>query len=146
MRRVQSAYDSLTIVEWSPPEFTLDVVQRWHSHSQPRLRSWGSTGRRGAPSGLTRTASGSFTLEKALSLDMLLTDTNWQQHLVAMDAPLSHLPAVHLDEAAYDHITHGRTIPADTAEGTIARAYAPDGTFTAILQRTGAWKPHKVFL
>jgi tRNA pseudouridine55 synthase len=140
--------DSLAIVEWNSPEFMLDVVCSAGTYIRSLAYDIGEVLSVGAHlSGLTRTASGSFTLENALSLDTLLNDTHWQQHLTMMDAPLTHLPAVYLDAANEDHIRHGRTIPSDMPEGAIGRAYATDGTFIAILQSgTGVWKPHKVFL
>jgi tRNA pseudouridine55 synthase len=140
--------DSLTIVEWNSPEFLLDVVCSAGTYIRSLAYDVGEALGVGAHlSGLTRTASGSFDLSNAIPLETMLNDSNWHQKLMVMDAPLVYLPAVHLDAANEEHIRHGRTIPSDMPEGTIARAYAADGTFIAILQgSTGIWKPHKVFL
>ncbi len=140
--------NSLNIIEWSPPEFTLDVVCSAGTYIRSLAYDVGEALGVGAHlSGLIRSASGSFTLENAHSLDALLNDAEWQRHLITMDAPLTYLPAVPLDAENFEHIVHGRVIPGEAVEGTVARAYAPDGHFIAILQGgTGIWKPHKVFL
>jgi tRNA pseudouridine55 synthase len=140
--------EALTLFEWTPPEFTLDVVCSAGTYIRSLAYEVGEALGVGAHLvGLIRAASGSFKLENAQALDSLLQDANWHSHLIAMDAPLAHLPALQLNETDCDHILHGRTIVREADTYNIARAYDPAGHFIAILQAAaGVWKPHKVFL
>ena len=97
---------------------------------------------------LQRMASGAFTLENAVPLDILLTTEYWQRFLLPPETALAHFGAVHLDAENADHIVHGRSVAASAAgDNVLARAYGPDGSFIAILRGAGScWKPHKVFL
>lgn len=139
---------ALTIVDWSPPALTLDVTCSAGTYIRSLAFDLGAALGVGAHlAGLVRTASGSFTLANAVALDALLISDNWPQFLLPADAPLAHWPAVHLDESEYACILHGRAIPASAAPDTLARAYAPDGRFVAVLLAgAGVWQPHKVFL
>jgi tRNA pseudouridine55 synthase len=140
--------DSLTISEWSPPQFTLDVVCSAGTYIRSLAHDLGVALGVGAHlAGLTRTASGMFTLEKAITLDNLLNEAQWQQYLISPSEALAGWPVIHLDAASLDHVLHGRAVTDSTApDGALALAYAPDGQFTAILiGEGGTWKPHKVF-
>ncbi len=140
----------LTVLDWSPPHFTLDVECSAGTYIRSLAYDLGEILGVGAHlAGLIRTASGVFRLEEAIQLDSLLDNPNWQDKLIPADEALAQLPALHLDESAYDHIRHGRAIPGgdDCVDNTLARAYAPDGNFVAIIQaKGGIWHPHKVFL
>jgi tRNA pseudouridine55 synthase len=146
----QITIDQLVIQDWSPPLFTLDVMCSAGTYIRSLAYDLGEVLGVGAHlAGLVRTASGAFHLEQAIKLNTLLDNPNWQDYLIPADQALAHLPALHLDEAAYDHIGHGRAIPGGDGftDDTLARAYAPDGNFVAILRaKAGIWHPHKVFL
>jgi tRNA pseudouridine55 synthase len=139
----------LVLLDWTTSEFTLDISCSEGTYIRSLAFDLGEKLGVGAHlAGLVRTASGNFTLEESVSLDELLNNPDWRQHLISPDVALSHIPAIHLDPTASDHILHGRTIPAgDMLDAIFARAYNHEGRFIAIVQsQSGAWRPHKVFL
>jgi tRNA pseudouridine55 synthase len=141
--------DSLELVDWSPPECTLDVTCSAGTYIRSLAYDLGEALGVGAHlTGLVRLASGSFKLENAVSLDNLLSGANWQQYVIPPQVALSDWPAVHLDVADTDHILHGRPVTMTDPHLTgLAFAYNPDGALIAILQAAdGLWRPHKVFL
>ncbi len=139
--------DSLAIVNWSPPEFTLDVVCSAGTYIRSLAFDLGEALGVGAHlSGLSRVASGTFQLENAVTLDTLSTTDNWKQYLITPQAALADWPTVHLSADDTDHILHGRPIPATSSAGELSFAYAPQGQLVAILRAdSGLWRPHKVF-
>lgn len=142
-------YD-LTLIDWQPPEFTLDVVCSAGTYIRSLAYDIGETLGVGAHlSGLIRTASGAFHVDSAVSLDALLGDSEWMRHIVPVEDALPNLPAVHLDESDVVHVQHGRnpqSVPAANGDD-YACAYTPQGKMIAILRADdGQWRPHKVFL
>jgi len=149
---------SLTWVEWQPPDLTLDVVCSAGTYIRSLARDIGEAVEVGAHlGGLIRLASGSWSLEHAVTLEQLAAD--WSPHLISLDHVVSHLPRTDLDETNATHVQHGRTIMLDPSQiiaspdglPSIAaplRAYR-DGELLAILLLTdpeqNLWKPHKVF-
>jgi tRNA pseudouridine55 synthase len=133
---------NLNILSIAPSESTVSLMLDVECGSGTYIRSLAhdigvALGVGAYLSDLRRTQSGSFLGDNALTLDSFLTET-----------ALSHIPALSLDEADTNHILHGRTpqnLPSP-AKQQIARAYAPNGKFLAILQaEQGFWHPHKVF-
>lgn len=145
-RRVR--IDGLALTDWSPPLFTLNVTCSAGTYIRSLAYDLGERLGVGAHlAGLTRTASGTFTLERAVALDTLLASADWTQHLIAPPAALADWPTVRLDAAAVAHIRHGRAIPAASGRGGLAFAYGPEDELVAIVQKDGSlWRPHKVFL
>lgn len=139
--------DSLDIVDWSPPEVTLDVVCSAGTYIRSLAFDLGEVLGVGAYlSGLSRVASGTFQLENALTLDSLFVADHWQQHLISPQAALVDWPTVQLSADDTDHILHGRPVQATEAASELAFAYNPDGQLVAILRAdAGLWRPHKVF-
>ena len=90
---------------------------------------------------LQRTAAGVFTLENALSreeIDEASAEGTLEEHLLPLDAPLGHLPAVRLTEQARHAVINGNVLkqrwmqePAPMAEAV--RVYLND-TFAGIGQ------------
>ncbi len=141
--------DALTVSEWSPPYFTLDVTCSAGTYIRSLAYDVGEALGVGAHlAGLIRVASGSFTLENAITLDDLLVTDDWQRYLIPPRTAFADWPVVNLDADSLEHITHGRAVPGTQAQdGILALAYAPDGEFIAILKGdAGVWKPHKVFI
>src|SRR5262249_17925405 len=68
--------------------------------------------------------------------------------LLAPDAPLQHLTAVHLDSKATGKVLHGQSVTADGCgtEGR-ARLYEPDGVLIGIGEAdgTGTVRPRRLF-
>lgn len=146
-RRVR--IDALTVGEWTPPYFTLDVTCSAGTYIRSLAYDLGEALGVGAHlAGLIRVASGRFALEDAITLDDLFSADDWQSHLIPPQSALADWPVVNLDSDSVDHIAHGRVVPgAQTQDGILVLAYAPGGEFIAILRSdAGAWKPHKVFL
>jgi tRNA pseudouridine55 synthase len=141
--------DRLEIRDWSPPQFTLDVICSAGTYIRSLAHDLGEALGVGAHlAGLVRVASGNFTLDSAVSLDALLASKDWQQYLVPVQRALAGWPAVHLDAADVEHIKHGRSIPDGGAVGEqLALAFGPDGDFVAVVKaESGTWQPEKVFL
>lgn len=141
---------SLTITAWSAPQFTIDVVCSAGTYIRSLAYDLGETLGVGAHlAGLTRTASGNFMIENAVSLETLSSAEHPENYLIPESIALSFLPAVSLDAAAAMDISQGRVGPAaqNSEQGSLARAYTPEGRFLALLQaRDGVWHPYKVFL
>mgnify|MGYP000598543957 CR=1 FL=1 len=87
-------------------------------------------------------------MENAISLDILLEDDNWQNHIIAPKDALSDLQTLQLTEEESKEIQLGRFIPKnDDTTDRLVMAYMPDGHLLAVLEnRDNHWKPHKVFL
>lgn len=154
------------LVEWQPPEVVLDV----HCSAGTYIRSLAhdlgqALGCGGHLAGLRRTASGSFRVEEAVTLDALnaaFAAGTWQALLRPADDALADWPAVRLTAEEAQRVTMGQGVRADFATRaplsaatttslgaeTYARAYNPAGEFVAILRAdpdAGLWRPHKVF-
>jgi tRNA pseudouridine55 synthase len=145
-RRVR--IDSLTLNEWSPPLFSLEVTCSAGTYIRSLAYDIGEVLGVGAHlAGLVRSASGGFTLDDAAPLDALMAG-DWQTRLISPAAALPDWPDFSLSAEALAHVRQGRavTLDASMSDGTLALAYSPEGTFTAILRADGGlWKPHKVF-
>jgi tRNA pseudouridine55 synthase len=140
--------EALEIIEWSPPQFTVDVVCSAGTYIRSLAYDVGEALGVGAHlAGLIRTASGAFRLESAIPLDDLLATADWRTHLIAPQTALRDWPVLQLDDAQCTDILHGRKILGDAAVGDgLALAYRSDGRLMAIVQAdSGAWKPLKVF-
>lgn len=140
---------ALDILDWSPPQVTVDVTCSAGTYIRSLAHDLGEVLGVGAHlSGLVRTASGSFNLEDSADLDVLLDSPNWAEHLVPPAAALKHLPVIQCDPAALDNLTHGRVVPDPLAEaGLLAQAYNANGDLIAIVEGDGQyWRPHKVFV
>lgn len=140
--------DALTLTDWQPPLFTMDVVCSAGTYIRSLAHDIGEALGAGAHlAGLIRTASGSFTLEQAVQLDDLLNTPDWTRFVIPPRTALAGWPAIQLDSPALEHVLHGRAVFApDAVDGILACAYAPNGEFVAILRGEGStWKPHKVF-
>ena len=96
---------------------------------------------------LLRTRSGAFTIEQTLTLEEIegYAKTGClSEHLIPMDAPLQHLPAVRLPEQMRRSVLNGAkfTAPPDIPSGVPVRAYLED-LFLGIVCRerdTMIWK------
>lgn len=154
---------ALTWVDWQPPDLTLDVICSPGTYIRALARDLGQAS--GVPAhlaALTRTASGDWLLEQAVSLTRLEAEAaeghdHWQRHLLPPDRAISHLPRVTLTEAAVTQVKYGQQVqisdiragPDEAVSDTLVRAYTPAGEFLAILTQANAddklWQPKKVF-
>lgn len=140
--------EALSILDWNPPDFTLDVTCSAGTYIRSLAHDLGQSLGVGAHlAGLTRTASGRFLLNDAVTLDAVTSEPDWMRYLVTPQQALAEWPVLVLDASAVDHVFHGRSF-ADKglAHEGLALAYDLHGAFIAILKGdAGVWKPHKVF-
>jgi len=145
----QVTINSIQLLDWSPPVATLDVVCGAGTYIRSLAYDIGvALDVGGHLSGLQRTQSGVFHIADAVTLDELQQADDPTAHLLAPDVTLQDMPALHMDQAVYDDIRHGRFIEniIDLSGDALARAYGPDGTFVALLRvQGGLLRPHKVF-
>jgi tRNA pseudouridine55 synthase len=145
--------EPLTLTEWELPEFTLEVTCSAGTYVRTLAHDLGRALGTGAHLvGLRRLASGRFRAEDAVSLAALRrafeTGDAWRDYLLPADLALADKPAIHLEAVEADRVAHGHDVSAPLEASGLARAYAPDGRFVAVLQAdlgAGVWHPIKVF-
>jgi tRNA pseudouridine55 synthase len=137
--------DALTITDWTPPEFTLDVTCSAGTYIRSLAYDIGEALGVGAHlAGLRRTASGVFTLENAVPLDTLLVDPS--HYLISPAEALKEYPSVMVDAEGEAEIRYGRAIPGELSDGEIVMAYSDGDRLVAVLEAYGGrLKPQKVF-
>ena len=131
--------DALTLVDWSPPDATIDVSCSKGTYVRVLADDLGrALGSCAHLAGLRRTSTGGFRLEHAITLDALeaLDLPARLARLLPIDAPLTDLPAVTLDPEAADALSHGRRPPNPAPPGRY-RAYGPAG-FVGLIEATGS--------
>lgn len=138
--------DALTLTGWQPPDFTLDVTCSAGTYIRSLAYDVGEALGVGAHlAGLTRTASGVFTLEKAVPLDTLLSDPG--SGIISPSVALAQYPSLTIDDTTRQELTQGRAVPGALPDGTIAMAYDSQKRLVAVVQaHDGRLKPQKVFL
>ena len=101
---------------------------------------------------LTRTASGHFALDDAITLDQLrdaFGNKSAEHFLNPLDEALLQFQAVVVTEEIARRLSLGKILNCERDYATpLLRVYAPDGQCIALLERgrtPGEWKPHKVF-
>jgi tRNA pseudouridine55 synthase len=102
---------------------------------------------------LARLASGCFTLEEALSLELLAqaaAEGRLAEVVHPPDAAVADWPPLILDEEYAWRMTHGQSVAGrGLDEGEWVRVYSLQKEFLAIArwnQSTRSWQPHKVFV
>lgn len=99
---------------------------------------------------LLRSASGAFTLDRAVSLDALTTAAaagDWPRLLLQPESAVAHLPAVEIAESEVVRLLHGQAVPAAPGAPGPTRACDRAGRLLAIVSyepRLHGWKPLKV--
>lgn len=142
---------SLDVLDWTPPELTLDVRCSKGTYVRSLAHDLGAALETGAHlAGLARRAVGDFTLDDAVPLSTLeVAGPDWREWLISPAMAVHHLPGVVVDEPGAADIAHGRSVEIDHAvEGQRARALDQDGGLLAILVPdtvAGRWRPVKVF-
>jgi tRNA pseudouridine55 synthase len=101
---------------------------------------------------LTRTASGQFTLDNAITLEQLrdaFENKGAEHFLNPLDEALLQFQAVVVNEETARRVMLGNRLDCEREYATSRlRVYAPSGECIALLERgkqTGEWKPQKVF-
>jgi tRNA pseudouridine55 synthase len=146
---------ALDILEWHSPILSLHIECGKGTYIRSLAYDLGERLGCGAYLGaLTRTRSGPFTLADSVTLAQV--EQYSEQGTIASvlfpaDKALQNYPACHLDEETTLRVLHGNgfSYPAlgDSPTYSMARVYAPGGTFIAIAYwdgQTQQWQPKKV--
>ena len=149
----------LKIVEWALPIVCLDVRCGPGTYVRALARDLGVALGCGAHlTALRRMSSGSFAVSDALSIERLgqmFAAGVVEQVLHSIDVAFSSWPALRLSLDMARRLAMGQPVEGAVAgvveadADALARAYAPDGRFVALVyrdERIGAWRPRKVFL
>jgi len=146
----QVTIGALRLVEWTPPDVTLDVTCSPGTYIRSLAHDLGAAlGVGGHLAGLVRVASGAFRLADAVPLaafEAAAAAGTWRQYLLPPERALAGLPVLRLAEEDAQCIRHGGAIPARLEASGEAAASGPDGNLLAIVEaRDGRWWPVKVF-
>jgi tRNA pseudouridine55 synthase len=143
----------LQLVDWSPPDAVIDVRCSKGTYVRVLAEDLGEAlGSCAHLASLRRTASGPFTLDRAVTLDALesLAPADRDALLLPVDAPLADLPAYTVDAAGAAALLQGRPVPVpgragdapaptpDPAAGARVRGYGPSG-FLGLFAVDGRW-------
>ena len=140
--------DSLTLTNWQPPQFELEVVCSPGTYIRSLAHDIGQDLGIGAHlTGLVRVASGGFRLAEALPMDAFIAAEDWHDAVVSPQAALPDWVQVVLDAEQEADVRQGRAIAnPDGSEGVRALALDTEGNVVAILQSDEElWNPRKVF-
>jgi tRNA pseudouridine55 synthase len=146
----------LELTAWEPPDCTLEIACSSGTYVRTLAHDLGQVLGCGAHiTSLTRSASGTFHLEDAVTLEefaQATAENRWPDLLHPTDTALAHFPALHLDTDAARRVCSGQAIPPSQGGreegGGLARAYGPGDTFLALVAYDPAvdvWRPRKVF-
>lgn len=153
--RPVTIYD-LEIISWDFPIFLLRVhcspgtYIRSLAHDLGRMLGVGAH-----LAGLRRVASGPFTTDNAINLEVFreaIRQDTWQQYLLPPEMALQEFPRIDLDEPQSRAVQNGVWLNLSEEllnTAGLLRAYDDGGKFLAILEpiveQSGRWKPLKVF-
>lgn len=139
---------AITIESYAPPVVICEVKCGAGTYIRSLAHDLGAALGVGAHLiGLERTASGAFTCDNAVTLEMLADAQDWSALTISPLDGLVGITQRELSLTDWEETSHGRLIPApDTVDGQIV-AGVMDGELRAILRaNAGQWHPHKVFL
>lgn len=154
-RRKRKVYISrLTLVDWQPPCFTVEVECSAGTYVRSLAHDLGQTLGCGAHlKNLVRVRCGLFSLEDSVALPLLEDAFRygyWQSFLYPIDEVLLQEKAAIVAEKSEQAIRKGQSLSLDDSlEGGRCRAYSIHGHFFAVLSfesDKGLWHPDKVFL
>jgi len=136
---------SIGVVEYAWPKLTIDIRCGSGTYIRSLARDIGrALGVGGYCTALTRTAVGGFTLDGAVSVDVLDAERDLLPALLAV----AGLPRVQLDAEDLTQIRQGRPAPCPRApDAEEAALLAPDGRLAALARISGGRAhPAKVFI
>jgi tRNA pseudouridine55 synthase len=148
---------NITVIDWSPPNLTLDVTcgrgfyVRSLAHDLGQVLACG-----GHLTALTRTRASAFHIDESLSLEEAedhFANGTWEDVMHAPDIAVRSMPAIVINKSVEEMLRHGRPLPGELGIpfdklGEECRVYSSDGTFLALaafIESTGQWQPSKVF-
>jgi len=144
----------IRLLAWEPPDLQVDISCGRGTYIRSLAHDLGrAAGSAAHLAALERRAVGHFAIEDATSVaefEALVADDLWQQLLVPLDEALLQYEALVVAADDAQRLQNGQPIQSGEAVGgQLRRAYAPDGTFIALVEgdaQAHAWRPHKVFL
>jgi tRNA pseudouridine55 synthase len=144
---------SIDLLGFEPPFVALDVHCSAGTYIRSLAHDLGERLGCGAHlSALTRTAAGAFTLQQAVTLETLekaAADGAWAALLLPIDAGLTELPALSLNDDEAARVRHGRVLPARLVEGDLIRVYDSAGQLVGLMRRDaarGELRPEKILV
>jgi tRNA pseudouridine55 synthase len=144
----------IKLLDWASPVLTIEVACSPGTYLRSLAHDLGQQLGCGAHlSGLTRLASGHFTLDEAISLDALseaFATGQWAELIHPLDEALLDFEAITLGSQAERQIRFGQQVqgPEPSSSPSLCRAYSTEDKLIALLQydtQTGLWQPTKVF-
>ncbi len=146
--------ETIEVIEWSPPLLTVEVKCSPGTYIRSLAHDLGERLGCGAHLyGLTRLASGHFTLAEAITLEtasQLFEQGRWAEVLHPLDEALLAYEALTVDGETERKIRFGQQVAGPVPSGlpSLRRAYSSRGVLIALLSydaRSGLWQPKKVF-
>ena len=125
----------LELQSWEPEKLVLDVSCSKGTYIRTLAEDIGEALGCGAHlGGLRRTATGAFRIEEAVSLDTLeaLPEDRRDSLLRPVDAVLTQLPEVVLEEGLTGRFCHGQTVTLASVPRGVSRVYTPFGQFLGL--------------
>jgi tRNA pseudouridine55 synthase len=144
----------IKLLDWSSPVLTIEVSCSPGTYLRSLAHDLGQQLGCGAHlSSLTRLASGHFTLDEAISLDVLskaFAISRWAELVHPLDEALLDFGAITFGSQLERQIRFGQQVPGPmpSSSSSLCRAYSTEGKLIALLQydaQTGLWQPKKVF-
>ncbi|MBI4785530.1 MAG: tRNA pseudouridine(55) synthase TruB [Chloroflexi bacterium] len=150
----QIVIHSIALTEFTPPDLEVQVHCSKGTYIRSLAHDLGAKLGTGAHiTALTRTMSGQFSLDTALTLDQLrdaFLGNYVEQFLSPLDEALLQFEAVVVEPGIVKRIQQGNPLPCERGYATpLLRVYSTRGELIALMERGDApkvWKPKKVFL
>lgn len=139
---------SIRVLAWDSPLLKLEIHCGSGAYIRSLAHDLGEALNVGAHlAGLTRTASGNFTLADSLDLDALLRVEDWGLQIVSPWCALRDYPRLELAAEEAARLRKGMFINRrDCCDAPVVFGFDAQRDLVAILQPRGdRWKPHKVF-
>ena len=137
---------AIELLDFQTPDVTIDVRCSAGTYIRSIAHDLGAAlGTGGHLIELTRTASGPFTIEQALALEIL--ETQWATQLRSIDEALSDWPLVVLADPDRIRALNGAPIYSLRLSGTRCRAHDEQGSLLALLvfdKKRQYWRAEKV--
>ncbi len=138
----------LTLQAWEPPDLRLKITCSAGTYIRSLGHDIGQVlGCGGHLVQLRRTAVGSFTSDRAVSLDALNAE-KIADYLLPPDTAVAHLSPLILDDKQIQDLYNGRLVPrqAEHPSADVVRLYETNGRFAGILTADAEqWRPRKMF-
>ncbi len=139
---------AIDLVSWQNPVLELTVHCEAGTYIRSLAQDLGSALDAGAYlSGLTRLASGAFSISDSVELDAVLEHDQWTQHIICPFDALSEYRRVTLTDEEARCVCRGGFISRQPdVPDSLVFAFNSYKRLVAVLQpRNELWKPHKVF-